>query len=215
MTEAQTRTSARSRQLDVDAYERDATAAAAPAIAALNTAYSSLTGRVTVLSADVEDGRREVRSLDLDHRTNLKAQLGREALLEELAVDRGLGWTDIARLCRVSVSAVRKWRTGGAITPERLRVVAQLAAFLDLLEESGPVGDPVGWLMMPLLDQYRASGADLYRDAHMADLLEYAQGHLSVEQLLGRWNPDWRDTHRSEWMVVDRPDGERVVTRRA
>ena len=214
MTAAQARTSARSLQLDPDPYTRDATAAAAPAIAALNAAYSSLTGRVTVLSSDVEDGRREVRSLDLGHRSNLKAQLGREALLEELAVDRGLGWTDIARLCRVSVSAVRKWRSGGAITPERLRVLAQLTAFLGLLEKAGPVDDPVGWLMMPLLDEYRVSGADLYRGGHLADLLEYAQGHLSVEQLLERCDPDWRDAYRSEWTILDRPDGERVITRR-
>ena len=32
-----------------------------------------------------------------------------ELLLEELATDRGLGWSEIARLCEVSVSAVRKW----------------------------------------------------------------------------------------------------------
>ena len=156
-----------------------------------------------------------LRSPDLDQRTNRKAQRGREALLEELSVDRGLGWTDIARLCRVSVSAVRKWRAGGSITPERLRGIARLAAFLDLLEPIGPVGEPVGWLMTPLLEAHTVSGADLYREGRTDDLFEYAQGQINVEELLERWDPDWREKTRSEWMVVDRADGERVIVRRA
>ena len=214
MTAASAQTSARSRQL-VDRFARDATAEAAPAIAGLNEAYRMLTGRARLFNARLEQGRRRVRSLDLDSRTHLKALTGSEALLEELTVDRGLGWTEIARLCGVSISAVRKWRGGGGIEPERLRELGKLAAFLELLPHTGPTGDPAGWMMMPLSEQHTVTAADLYRSGHVDDLLEYAQGHLSVGNLLNRWNPNWQTETRSRWMVVTRPDGERVIAQRA
>ena len=133
MTHTQIQTSAGSSQLDLDAYQRDSTARAALAIAALTHAYGGLTGKARLLSENVEDGRREVRSIDLNIRTSAKAASGTELLLEELSIDRGLGWSEIARLCEVSVSAVRKWRAGESISPERRRALARLAAFLDLL----------------------------------------------------------------------------------
>ena len=208
-------TSARSRQLEFDRFARDATVATAPAIAGLIAAYRTLTGQARLINADVEHGRRTIQSLDLDRRTNLKAFDGREALLEELAVDRGLGWADIARLCGVSISAVRKWRSGGGIDPDRLLALSKLAAFIDLLSRIGPTGDPTGWMMMPLSEQHNVTAADLYRAGRVDDLLEFAQGHLSIGELLNRWNPEWQTETRSRWMVVKRSDGERVITRRA
>ena len=214
MTHPQVQTSAGSSQLDLGGYQRDSTARAASAIASLTYAYGGLTGTVRLLSADVEDGRREVRSIDLDLRISAKAASGAELLLEELSTGRGLGWSEIAQLCEVSVSAVRKWRAGEAISPERRRALARLAAFLDLLEEVGPVNEPVGWLNMRMSDQLTVTAADLYIDGRADDLLEHAQGHLGLDALLDRWNPNWRTAVRSEWKIVNRPDGERVLTRR-
>lgn len=214
MTQAQVQTSAGSSQLDLDAYQRDSTARAASAIATLTDAYGGLSGKVRLLSADVEDGRREVRSIDLDLRTSAKAALGAELLLEELSTTRGLGWSEIARLCEVSVSAVRKWRAGDSISPERRRSLARLAAFLELLKEVGPVNEPASWLNMRVSDQLTVTAADLYIDGRADDLLEHAQGHLGLDALLDRWNANWRATARSEWRVVTGPDDERVLTRR-
>ena len=209
MTRAQVQTSAGSSQLDLDAYERDSTA-----IAALADAYGGLTGSVRLLSEDVEDGRREVRSLDLDRRTAARAALAPERLLDELSTAYGLAWSEIARLCYVTVSAVRKWRTGDSISPERRRALARLAAFLDLLSEVGPVDEPAGWLNMRLSDRLTVTAADLYIDGRADDLLEHAQGHLGLDELLDRWNPDWRIAARSDWRIVDGSDGQRVLTRR-
>ena len=214
MTHTQIQTSAGSSQLDLDAYQRDSTARAALAIAALTHAYGGLTGKARLLSENVEDGRREVRSIDLNIRTSAKAASGTELLLEELSIDRGLGWSEIARLCEVSVSAVRKWRAGESISPERRRALARLAAFLDLLEEAGPVAEPASWLNMRMSDQLAVTAADLYIDGRADDLLEHAKGHLGLEELLDRWSSDWRTAARSEWRIVNRPDGERVLTRR-
>ena len=137
-----------------------------------------------------------------------------ELLLQELSTDRGLGWSEIARLCGVSVSAVRKWRAGESISPEHRWSLARLASFLDLLQEVGPVDEPAGWLNMRLSDQTTVTAADLYIAGHPQDLLEHAQGLLEVEQLLDRCAPDWRTASRSEWKIVELPDGERVLTRR-
>ena len=209
MTRAQVQTSAGSSQLALDAYERDSTT-----IAALADAYGGLTGSVRLLSEDVEDGRREVRSLDLDRRTTARATLAPERLLDELSTAHGLAWSEIAKLCHVSVSAVRKWRAGDSISPERRRALARLAAFLGLLSEVGPVAEPAGWLNMRLSDRLTVTAADLYIDGRADDLLEYAQGHLGLDVLLDRWNPDWRIAARSGWKVVADSDGQRVLTRR-
>ena len=214
MSTAETQTSATSPQLDHTAYVRDATAGRAPAIAALNEAYGGLTGRVRVLSEDVTSGRRDLRSLDLEERTGGKALSDTAALLDELAIERGLAWSDVARLCSVSVSAIRKWRSGESPAPERRRSLARLAAFLDLLEEVGPVGDPAGWLFMRLMDDYTTTAADLYISGKVEDLLEHAQGHLPLPDMLDRWNPEWRTSTRSDWEVTTNSDGERVLTRR-
>ena len=214
MTTPQSQTSNQSRQLEFDAYEHDSTAQYASAIAELTDTYGGLTSKVRLLSQDVEGGRRTVRSLDLDERTSSKSRLGTESLLEELATDRGLGWSEIARLCEVSVSAVRKWRAGESISSDHRRSLARLASFLDLLEDVGPVDEPAGWLNMRLSDQTTVTAADLYIAGHPQDLLEHAQGILEVEQLLDRCAPDWRTASRSEWKIVTLPDGERVLTRR-
>ncbi len=214
MTTPQSQTSNQSRQLELDAYEHDSTAQYASAIAELTDTYGGLTSKVRLLSQDVEGGRRTVRSLDLDERTSAKSRLGTESLLEELSTDRGLGWSEIARLCGVSVSAVRKWRAGETISSEHRRSLARLASFLDLLQEVGPVDEPAGWLNMRLSDQTTVTPADLYITGHPQDLLEHAQGHLEVEQLLDRCAPDWRTASRSEWKIVTLPGGERVLTRR-
>lgn len=209
-----TQTSNTSTQLDLDAYSDTATAERASAIEHLTERYADITGRVRVLNEDVEEGRRNVRQWNLDDRTGAKARFGGAALLDELAAGRGFGWSEIARLVGVSVSAVRKWRNGEAPSPQRRRDLARLAAFVDLLDEIGPIGEPAGWLMMRLSDAHTATLADLYVAGRAEDLLEHAEGHLSVQDLLDRWNPSWRDETRRNWQVVESPDGGRSIVRR-
>lgn len=214
MTTSQGRMPTKSSQVDFGAYQHDLTAQNTSAISELTDAYGGLTGRVRILSEDVEDGRRAVRSLDLDNRTILKSRSSAESLLEELATDRGLGWSDISRLCGVSVSAIRKWRAGESISAEHRRALARLAAFLDLLEVVGPVDEPAGWLHLRFLERHTVRAVDLYVEGRADDLLEHAQGHLDIETLLDSWKPDWRTTTRSDWTIVNRSDGERILARR-
>lgn len=162
----------------------------------------------------VAGGCRDAHALDLGARTDAKVLSGIAVLLDELAVERGLTWSDIARLCSVSVSAVRKWRSGESPAPERRRSLARLAAFLDLLEQAGPVDDPAGWLFMRLADDYTTTAADLYIAGKVEDLLEHAQGLLALHEMLDRWDPEWRTATRSDWAVTTNTDGDRVLTRR-
>lgn len=190
------------------------TASNVETIRRLQRRYVDLTGPVRILSEDVEAGRREVREWDLDERTAAKARYDALTLLHELSTDRGFTWSDIARLCKVSVSAVRKWRAGETPSSERRRDLARLAAFVDLLDEIAPVADPATWMLMRLVDSHTATAADLYLDGRSHDLLEHAQGHLGVHDLLDRWNSDWRESTRSHWQIVSAVDGERSITRR-
>ena len=214
MTILQDRRSTGSSQLHLEAYTTDSTAEATVPIRELTDVYAGLSGAVRVLDSTVESGRRAVRSLDLDDRTAAKGISEVGALLEELATERGLSWSEIARLCGVTVSAVRKWRLGDSISPDSRRALARLAAFLELLEEVGPVGDAAGWLSMRLSEHHTVTAADLYCNGRVDDVLEYAQGQLLVSDLLDGWDPDWRDSTRSEWMVVDDPEAGRVLVRR-
>jgi transcriptional regulator with XRE-family HTH domain len=210
-----TPTSGTSTQLEVEARTESPTASNVNTIRRLQRSYDELTGPVRILTEDVESGRREVREWDLDERTAAKSRMDVLALLEELSTDRGFSWSDIARLCGVSVSAVRKWRSGENPSPERRRDLARLTAFVDLLEEIAPVADPATWMLMRLVDRHTVTAADLYLDGRSNDLLEHAQGHLGVNDLLDRWNPDWRTNTESGWEVVTASDGERSITRRS
>ncbi len=208
-------TSTRSSQLALTAYETDATAEDSVPIRELTRAYAGLTGAVRVLDSTIKTGRRAVRSLDLDDRTSAKAIASADTLLDELSADRGLTWAEIARLSGVTVSAVRKWRAGESTSSDNRRALARLAAFLDLLEEVGPVGDAAGWLGMRLKEHHTATAADLYCDGHADDVLEYARGHLSAGDVLDHWNPDWRSETRAEWTIVNDPEAGRILVRRS
>lgn len=152
---------------------------------------------------------------DLRRRTVTKARADVPGLLVELAEQRGLAWATIASVVGVSVSALRKWRHGGKATADNRRALAQLAALLDLMDEY-QVNDPASWLEMPLPlgAGHRVRPLDLYRGGHITGLLELASGRENdPARVLDHVRPGWRD-QRSEWEVVDAPDGVKAIQRR-
>ncbi|MDX3548823.1 hypothetical protein PV729_25740 [Streptomyces europaeiscabiei] len=120
-----------------------------------------------------------------------------------------MAWADIARLVGVSVSAVRKWRTGGDASPEKRRLLAQLAAFLDLLEESS-VEDPAQWLEMDLAlpVEYSVRAVELYAIGHMIALLEIAGQRRDPAHVLDEVDPEWREARRSDIEIFTATDGQ-------
>ncbi|MDP4013488.1 MAG: hypothetical protein U0990_06045 [Candidatus Nanopelagicales bacterium] len=193
---------------------RDYVAELAPTMTcALSLGYDCLRTDVDALGADVREDHNAMRERELNDRTFEKAKKSIDALLSELAYDRGLSWSSISELVHVSVSAVRKWRHGGAATKGNRRALARIAAMLDLLEEKGIVGDPASWMEMDLPfdeDGYYVRPLDLYQQGHAVALLDIAERRKSVAQVLDEITPGWRQ-NRSNFEVYDDTDGQRSI----
>ncbi len=182
---------------------------------ALSLRTDYLRTRADMLGGEVRELHGEVREHDLTDRTLDKTKRSVAGLLEELAGDRGMGWSDIAEVLNVSVSAIRKWRKGGDASPESRLKLARIAALLDVLEEKGLIQDPAAWMEMdlPLEAGYVIRPLDLYLEGHVAALLDLAETRQSVAQVLDQVRPNWRDS-RSDFEVFLDVDGERSIRRR-
>jgi len=165
-----------------------------------------------MLGGEVQELHSEVRENDLADRSLEKSKKSVANLLEELAGERGMGWSDIAEIVGVSVSAVRKWRQGGLASPESRSKLARVAALLDVLEEKGLIEDPAAWMEMDftLEPGYFIRPLDLYLEGHVTELVELAEHRQTTAQVLDRVRPNWRQS-RSEFEVVLDDDGERSI----
>lgn len=152
---------------------------------------------------------------NIEKRAAAKARSGVPALLVELTEDRGLSWVDLARLVKVSVSAVRKWRRGGDATAESRLNLARVAAVLDLLAEFA-VADPAQWMEipLPLPPGYTIRPIDLYEHGDLTGILAIAANRRDAEDVLDGSLPNWRDTCRSDFEVAKAPDGGLGLQRR-
>lgn len=169
--------------------------------------------RAALLASDADGVHQRAQDYDLQQRAHIKARSAVPALVAELATERGMSWSSIARLVGVTVGAVRKWRSEGAATAENRRALARLAAFLDLLEGFS-VEDPAGWLEMPLVDGYTVTATDLYRKGMQSSLLDFASMRVSVYDLMDEFDEHWRRTHRASFDVFKAEDGELALRRR-
>jgi transcriptional regulator with XRE-family HTH domain len=188
---------------------------AVPATHALSISADWLRTDVDLLHSNMRNLHEQTRTLDLDERTYKKATANDvSALLEELAQSRGMSWADIAAAGGISVSAIRKWRNGGTATAENRQRLAQIAAFLDILEDKG-VADPAQWIEMnlPLPTGYHIRPLDLYVDGHADALLELVEQRQAAEQILDATTPGWRD-RRSDFEIFIDVDGQRSLRRR-
>jgi transcriptional regulator with XRE-family HTH domain len=126
-----------------------------------------------------------------------------------------MGWSDIAEVVGVSVSAIRKWRKGGEASPDSRRKLSRIAALLDVLEDKALVQDPAAWMEidLPLDAGYFIRPLDLYLDGHVAALIDLAEQRQTVAQVLDQVRPNWRGS-RSAFEVFLDTDGERSIRQR-
>lgn len=192
----------------------DQTAATSAALESLTLQYGNLRDEAKLVNSDIVEGHHAMRRWRLDDRTSVKARSSVNDLLTELAVDRGMTWSSIARLCGVSVSAVRKWRTGEAPSPESRLAVARLAAFLGLLDEL-PVSESAAWLAMPMMSGYTVTAEDLYVAGYADRLLDLASGQSDLDEVLSKIDKNWRTRYRSEFEVIEAGDGMPSIVRRS
>lgn len=161
--------------------------------------------------------RRRGHQLRRRHRDLYEAQLNRlrEAnrlrsvpeLLRDLASRWGIAWADAARMLKVSVPALRKWRTSGGLSPENLDRLAGLVAFLQMLDQVA-VSSPARWIAVPLCEGYTVTPRHLYSVANAAALVDHAAGNVSAVELLDELVPDWREAYKSEYEVFLAADGQ-------
>ncbi|MDQ1250039.1 MAG: hypothetical protein QG597_4416 [Actinomycetota bacterium] len=182
---------------------------------ALSLRADYLRTEVDMLGGEMQELHGVVRENDLADRTLEKSKKSVATLLQELAGDRGMGWSDIAEVVGVSVSAVRKWRKGGVASPESRSKLARIATLLDVLEEKGFVADPAAWMEMDftLEPGYFIRPLDLYLEGHVTELIELAEQRQSTAQVLDRVRPNWR-RNRHDFEVFLDDDGERSLRRR-
>lgn len=182
---------------------------------ALSVRADYLRTEVETLGGEVEELHGEARELDLTDRTFQKTKKSVSSLLEELAGERGMGWSDIAEVVGVSISAIRKWRKGGDASPGSRSKLARIAALLDVLEEKGLVQDPAAWMEMdlPLDPGYFIRPLDLYLEGHVLALIDLAEQRQTVAQVLDQVKPNWR-ANRSDFEVFVDTDGQRSIRRR-
>jgi transcriptional regulator with XRE-family HTH domain len=179
---------------------------------ALSLRADYLRTEIDLLGGEVQELHGEARELDMTDRTLEKTKKSVAGLLEELASGRGMGWSDIAEVVGVSISAIRKWRKGGDASPDSRSKLARIAALLDVLEEKGLVQDPAGWMEMdlPLEAGYFIRPLDLYLEGHVTALIELAEQRQTVAQVLDQVRPNWRESQSGFEVFLD-VDGERSI----
>ncbi len=139
-------------------------------------------------------------------RTRNRGRAGIQEMLEELA-DLGFAWRDVARLVGVSVPAVQKWRRGEGTSGENRQKVAGLLAACDLVSDHYEIRDLASWFEMPIRVGTPITSIDLWADGHPELVFEQASGHVSPDDILDRWDPEWRERYRSDYEVFEAGDG--------
>jgi len=173
-----------------------------------------LRNRTHLLSDDVAETRRRVSDM---HHLVFRQQLDTKArqlsgrvtrdMLGDLA-DRGFAWRDIARLAGVSVPALRRWRQGESPTGDHRLAIARLVALTEILKDAHGITEVASWMEMPLTREAPVNGLDLGAAGRFEDLLDLAANHAGAEEILDRWQPDWRERYRSDFEVFEAPDGQ-------
>ena len=87
--------------------------------------------------------------------------------------------------------------------------IARLVALVEILQDVHLITEVASWMEMPLSREAPISGLDLAAAGHCRILLlvDPAANHAGAEEILYRWQPDWRERYRSDFEVFDAPDG--------
>ncbi|MGN6251201.1 MAG: hypothetical protein ACTHNS_05230 [Marmoricola sp.] len=152
------------------------------------------------------------RSHDLEWRmlSAERAKASVVTMLGELG-DMGFAWRDLARMVRVSVPAMQKWRRGDKASGDSRQRVASLLAACDLIRKHYMVEEIASWFEVPLVKDVPVTPIDLYSEDRADLVFEFAHGQMDPEVLLTQYDPDWRERYRSNFEVFVGEDGNRSM----
>lgn len=148
-------------------------------------------------------------TLDAELRTisQAKSKESLESLLEQLS-ELGFSWRDIARVVGVSVTALRKWRLGGAATGENRNRIASVLAFCEIAGSRFHLSDVVSWLESPLHAEAPITRLDMMASDRFDLVLQLVRDWDSDPQaVLDEFEPNWRSRYCSPVEVFTGPDG--------
>jgi hypothetical protein len=181
----------------------------------LRARTAEVRGYAANLASQADDLHDRVQEVDLDDRATTLVQNEPSVLLSALGEELGMPWSLVAELVGVSPTAVRKWRRGGAITPDTRSRLARLVAFCQVLPELEPrITDVVLWLQSPIIaGSSTITAGELFAKGSDVALLNRATSRITAEELLDTAAPGWRSTTRPDngHRVVEAPDGELAI----
>ncbi len=120
-----------------------------------------------------------------------------EELLSSLW-DSGLSWRDIARLLKVSIASVQKWRSGDKMAAKNFARLRDFVAAYDTVAAHKPGVDIASWLDVPILSAAPITPRNLWTDGDPSTFFEYALGDLQPEAALDVFEPEWRQRYRND-----------------
>lgn len=164
----------------------------------------------SLVSSDAAEIQHEAVHVQLDIRTAHLARREPATLLEQLS-GMGFAWRDIARMVRVSVPALRRWRAGELPSGEHRRGIARLLAFAETIRDDHMIFEPASWMEVPISGDAPITPIDLYAADHLDTVFDLAAEHFTPEDALDQAVPGWRDKYRSDWEVDTADDGQPYI----
>ena len=159
-------------------------------------AYTERTRTHTQHSSAVEDHQTTYLK-EWQQRVKIHSQRSPEDMLTSLW-NSGLSWRDIARILKVSVAAVQKWRSGEKMTAKNFARLRDFIAAYDLIAAHRPGVDIATWLDVPILSDVPITPQHLWSDSDHETFFEFALGDLKPEDALDALDPEWRRRYRED-----------------
>ena len=177
------------------------------AAALLTEDAGEVRNRARALTADAGEVHQRTYLHEWEVLTQQRIAQGPGDLINELG-DIGFAWRDIARLVGVSVPAIQKWRRGERMTGENRRRVARLIAACDFILSHYYVNEDVAsWFETPVHDGAPLTPIDLWSKGQSAIFFDYATRHITPEEALNQFDPEWRERYRSDFETFRDADG--------
>lgn len=179
---------------------------------------TDLSGTIRNIATFVNDVAAETHQTDymvqLRLRTSELVGAGGRTLLGALA-DLGFAWRDIARMVGVSVPAIQKWRRGEGLTGGNARKLARLVAACEIIQKFNPlITDVALWFEAPIVDEAPISPIDLWASDNQQLVFEHARLEVDPLTTMDSFDPNWRETYRSDFETFRAGDGQLSIRMR-
>jgi len=181
-------------------------AATRTAVALLTEDADNLRHQVKTLSVDVGETHQRFYRQEWSVLTQQRQAQNPLELLNELA-EEGFAWRDIARLIGVSVPAIQKWRKGDRLSGGNRHKLASLLAARDFIASHYYVDDITSWFEMRIIDDAPVTPIDLWTTGQQLLFFEYVTRHLTPEETMNKFDPEWRERYQTDFETFRDKDG--------